>query len=141
MMTIRITVAAALAGMVLLACGATAQTVPPMFLSNCSSASTPAPAGDAAPSLLPPVAKPLCGPVCWQWEGGTTPTEQGSGSTCSAATSSLTSQLTQIAQAACLKVAFGECGLVETITTSCHLVSGAYQVQGYATYGCRDTTC
>src|SRR5579862_692763 len=51
---------------------------------------------------MPPPAQPLrCGPFCSSAFGGTTPTEQGAGSTCSNAVTALDNELIQIAAAAC----------------------------------------
>jgi hypothetical protein len=86
---------------------------------------------------------PTCGPYCATFEGGTTPTEQGSGSTCTNAQSSLTTQLRDIANSDCRnnQSGFNSCNLVITYTETCVLVGGAWQVKGYATYNCRETTC
>ncbi len=98
--------------------------------------STPA----VQPDLFTP--KPTqvrCGPYCDLGEGGTTPTEQGSGSSCTNAQASLTSQLTDIANSFCGTLS---CNRVLTVTIACHLASpGVYQENGYYTFGCRDTTC
>jgi hypothetical protein len=85
-----------------------------------------------------------CGWFCDTTIHGTTATISGSGSSCTNAQSSLTSQLQTIAFGQCRNV-WGDpndCNLVVHITTACTLVSpGTYQVQGYATYSCKDTSC
>ena len=84
-----------------------------------------------------------CGPYCDTFSGGTTATEQGAGSSCAAAQTSLTSQLQDLARADCrTQTGFGICNFVITYTQTCHQVNPTtYQVNGYATYNCRDTTC
>jgi|GEM_PF-3461288 len=85
-----------------------------------------------------------CGPICIAGLHFTTPTISGSGSSCTAAQSSLNSQLQSIASGHCVNdLAFlGTCNFVVHNTTSCTLIGGgAWQIQGYATYNCRDTNC
>jgi hypothetical protein len=97
----------------------------------------------SSPTTPLPPATPACGPYCDTTAGGTTPTEQGSGSSCSNAQSSLISQLQDIARADCLnQTGFGYCNFTEIITVACFQQSpGVWQTQGHATYNCRDTTC
>jgi hypothetical protein len=91
------------------------------------------------------IPKPVqkCGPICLSIHF-TTPTISGSGSSCTAAQSSLNSQLQNIASGHCVNdLAFlGYCNFVVHDTTSCTLIgSGAWQIQGNATYNCKDTNC
>lgn len=84
-----------------------------------------------------------CGLRCF---GGThtSPTISGSGSSCTNATNSLNSQLTDIASNDCVNVRLfdGTCNIVIHDTTACTLIgSGAYQIKGYATYSCSINTC
>lgn len=92
--------------------------------------------------LLPaPVLK--CGPICFSGVH-TTATISGSGSSCTAAQTSLNSQLANIATGYCVNTLgdLGTCTVVEHNTTACTLISaGTYQIQGYETYHCRDSTC
>ena len=84
-----------------------------------------------------------CGPVCFA-PVYTTATISGSGSSCTAAQTSLNSQLQSIAAGYCQNVQgdIGSCSLVVTNTTACTMISpGAYQIQGFAKHHCRDTNC
>ena len=85
-----------------------------------------------------------CGPFCDTSIHETTTTISGSGSDCTTAQSSLNSQLQTIAKGQCQNY-WGDlsyCQLVVHNTTACTLIApGTYQIQGYATYSCRDTTC
>ncbi|HSS51759.1 MAG TPA: hypothetical protein VLX28_22680 [Thermoanaerobaculia bacterium] len=86
---------------------------------------------------------PKCGPICLNIHF-TTPTISGSGSSCTAAQSSLNSQLQNIATGHCVNdLAFlGSCNFVVHDTTSCTLIGGGtWQIQGNATYNCKDTNC
>ncbi len=103
----------------------------------------------AQPEIFTPMSSqpsqggPLCGPVCFG-PTHTTATLSGSGSTCTGATSSLSSQLHSIAVAFCQNDAIGVCNNTVTvnITVACTLIApGTYKVQGYGTYRCFDTTC
>jgi hypothetical protein len=92
------------------------------------------------------VPKPVqqCGPICFTAFHFTTPTISGSGSSCTAAQTSLNSQLTSIARGDCVNNEgfLGSCNVVIHNTTTCTMIgSGAWQIQGYATYNCKDTTC
>ena len=79
-----------------------------------------------------------CGGYCDLGEGGTTPTATAIGTTCALATSSLTSQLKTYANSYCGTLS---CSNVVTTTVACHAISGGYSISGYATFGCRDSTC
>jgi len=85
-----------------------------------------------------------CGPFCDTSIQETTAVISGSGSDCTTAQSSLTSQLQTIARGQCQNF-WGDlsyCQLVVHNTTACTLIApGTYQIQGYATYSCKDTTC
>ncbi|MFL6259236.1 MAG: hypothetical protein ACJ76Y_05940 [Thermoanaerobaculia bacterium] len=85
-----------------------------------------------------------CGPFCDTSIHETTAVISGSGSDCTTAQSSLTSQLQTIARGQCQNF-WGDlnyCQLVVHTTTACTLIApGTWQIQGYATYSCRDTTC
>jgi hypothetical protein len=132
--------AAVLLGFALVA-GASAQTPP----------ATPDPALAAvfAEQSLPQtdmIPKPVlkCGPICLGALHFTTPTISGSGSSCTAAQSSLNSQLQNIASGHCVNdLGFlGSCNFVVHDTTSCTLIgTGTWQIQGNATYACKDTNC
>jgi hypothetical protein len=132
--------AAAFAGVALVA-SASAQAVPAM--------PDPALAAVFAEQSLPQadqMPKPVlkCGPICFSGLHLTTPTISGSGSSCTAAQSSLNSQLQNIARGHCVNdLGFlGSCNFVVHNTTSCTLIgSGTWQIQGYATYSCKDTNC
>jgi len=79
-----------------------------------------------------------CGPYCDMLGGGTTPTATAIGTSCAIAQSNLTAQLKSYANSYCGTLG---CNLVVTTTQACHAVSGGYSVSGYATFGCRDSTC
>lgn len=89
-----------------------------------------------ARSLAPLPTK--CGPVCDTSVLSTTPTATAIGTTCALATSSLVSQLMIYANSSCGTLS---CHFSVTTTVACHAVSGGFSVSGYATFGCRDTTC
>jgi hypothetical protein len=142
-MSVRVSVVSGLAVLCLvslLAPAASAQTAP-----------TPDPAlaavfaGESLPQadLMPkPVLK--CGPICIGSIHFTTATISGSGPDCTSAQNSLNSQLQSIARAHCVNDEgfLGSCNVVIHNTTSCTLIApGTYQIQGYATYNCKDTTC
>ena len=85
-----------------------------------------------------------CGPYCIGGLHFTTPTISGSGSNCTAAQNSLNAQLQNIASGHCVNdLGFlGSCNVVIHDTTSCTLIGGGtWQIQGYATYNCKDTNC
>ena len=125
----------------ILAASASAQALPP--------APDPALAAVFAEASLPQadlMPKPVlkCGPICIGSIHFTTPTISGSGSSCTSAQSSLNSQLQNIASGNCANnLGFiGSCNVVIHNTTTCTLIApGTYQIQGYATYNCRDTNC
>jgi hypothetical protein len=79
-----------------------------------------------------------CGPYCDTSFGGVTPTASAIGTTCALATSSLSTQLKSYANSYC---GTNSCAFVVTTTVACHAISGGFSVSGYATFGCRDTTC
>ena len=84
-----------------------------------------------------------CGPICFA-PVYTTATNSGSGSSCTAAQTSLNSQLQSLAKGYCQNVEgdIGSCNVVVTNTTACTMISpGAYQIQGYAKHQCKDTNC
>lgn len=78
-----------------------------------------------------------CGPYCDSPGGYTTPPATAIGTSCTIAQTNLTNQLKSYADSVCGKA----CQVVVHITTACHAVSGGYSVTGYATHGCRDSTC
>lgn len=92
---------------------------------------------------MPPPVKPLrCGSFCSSFYGGTTPTEQGAGSTCSNAVTALNNELIQIAAASCkAQNGTAKCNVAFAYTVGCTETGGAWNVTGYATYNCVDTTC
>ncbi len=84
-----------------------------------------------------------CGPICFA-PVYTTATISGSGSSCTAAQTSLNSQLLSLTKGYCQNVEgdISSCNVVVTNTTACTMISpGAYQIQGYAKHQCKDTTC
>ena len=89
-----------------------------------------------AKSLAPLPTK--CGPYCDTSFGGVTPTATAIGTTCALATSSLSTQLKSYANSYC---GTNSCAFVVTTTVACHAISGGFSISGYATFGCRDTTC
>jgi hypothetical protein len=124
-----------------LSSSASAQTVP--------AAPDPALAAVFAGAALPQadlMPKPTlkCGLKCFTNLMHTSPTISGSGSSCTNATNSLNSQLASIAANDCINVRLfdGVCDIVDHDTTACTLIgSGAYQIQGYATYACSINNC
>jgi hypothetical protein len=78
-----------------------------------------------------------CGPYCDSPGGYTTPSATAIGTSCAIAEANLTNQLKSYANSVC---GFA-CQVVVHITTTCHATSGGYSVTGYATHGCRDSTC
>ena len=85
---------------------------------------------------------PICFNVCDYAEGGpmrTTSTVTGTGSSCTAADASLTSQLQQLASSNCTET---YCVFTKVITQSCsQTATGQYQVRGYATHYCKHREC
>ncbi len=103
-----------------------------------------APAAATAPVLDPtaletvPPAQPMalvpstCEPM------GTTDTEWGMGSDCSAAASNLNVNLLTDGRSKCADLGYLPCGITNTvIVTACHLYQGSYRTDGYATFKCR----
>jgi hypothetical protein len=91
------------------------------------------------------IPKPIltCGPHCMPTQR-TTATVSGSGSNCTNAQNSLNSQLQSIAQDRCVNelLFLGSCSVVINNTTACTLIgAGTYQIQGYATFHCKETNC
>lgn len=80
----------------------------------------------------------LCGPYCDSPGGYVTPTATAIGSTCAIAQSNLTAQLQSYANSYC---GTRGCQLVVTITAACQATGSGYSISGYATHGCRDSTC
>lgn len=92
----------------------------------------------------PPAPQPLaCGWYCESIITYTTGTATGSGGSCTTAQSNLTSQLQSSANSTCLNnTGMTYCSLQVFTTSGCTEVSpGVFQVQGYATHRCRETTC
>jgi hypothetical protein len=127
--------------LILSALAASAQTVTaapdPSLAAVFAASSAPHSSG-----IRPPMLK--CGPFCDTSIQETSTTISGSGSDCTTAQASLTSQLQNIAKGQCQNF-WGDltyCQLVVHDTTTCTLIApGTYQIQGYATYSCKDTTC
>jgi hypothetical protein len=78
-----------------------------------------------------------CGPYCDSPGGYTTPTSTAIGTSCTVAQTNLTTQLRNYANSVC----GNSCQLVVTTTVACHASGTGYSVSGYATHGCRDSTC
>jgi hypothetical protein len=78
-----------------------------------------------------------CGPYCDSPGGYTTPTATAIGTSCTVAQTNLTTQLRNYANSVC----GNSCQLVVTTTVACHASGTGYSVSGYATHGCRDSTC
>ena len=144
-MSARVSVVSGLAVIVLMsllsaAASAQAAPAPDPGLAAVFAGQSPAP---NEPNGLMPKPALKCGPICLSIHFTTT-TISGSGSTCTNAQSSLNSQLQNIASGHCVNdLGFlGSCNFVVHDTTSCTLIAtGTYQIQGYATYNCRDTNC
>lgn len=77
-----------------------------------------------------------CGPYCDSPGSYSTPAATAIGSSCAIAQTNLTTQLKNYANSFC-----GSCQLVVTTTVACHASGTGFSVSGYATYGCRDSTC
>ncbi|HEY3569312.1 MAG TPA: hypothetical protein VGP73_15385 [Thermoanaerobaculia bacterium] len=83
-----------------------------------------------------------CGFICYTDIQETTAVISGSGSDCPTAQSNLNSQLQAIARGQCQDFGYsGACQIVDHDATACTFSAGIYQMQGYATYSCRDYTC
>ena len=78
-----------------------------------------------------------CGPYFDSPGGYVTPTATAIGSSCAVAQTNLTNQLKSYANSTC----GASCQLVVTTTVACHATGTGYSVSGYATHGCRDSTC
>jgi hypothetical protein len=124
-----------------LVASASAQAVP--------AAPDPALAAVFAEQTLPQVdmiPKPVlkCGPICFTSLHLTTATVSGAGPDCTTAQNSLNSQLQSLAKGHCVNdLGFlGSCSVVIHNTTTCTMIAaGTWQIQGYATYSCKDTSC
>lgn len=82
---------------------------------------------------------PKCGAYCDMTDGGTLPTIPAAGDTCATASADLSQQLHSFASSSCGNVA---CHVTIVTTVACHpLSTGGYEVSGYATFGCPDSTC
>jgi hypothetical protein len=79
-----------------------------------------------------------CGPYCDMSWGGTTPAATAIGASCAIAQTNLNTQLQSYANTFC---GTRGCNLVVTTTVACHATGSGYSVTGYATFGCRDSTC
>jgi hypothetical protein len=90
-------------------------------------------------TLYAPVASATCGLRCVLTDGGTTPTDSGIGSDCTAATNDLTSRLQAYARAYCPSGV--TCQSTVTITVACHASGTGYSVSGDETFGCQENTC
>jgi hypothetical protein len=91
-----------------------------------------------ASSLAAKVA-PKCGAYCDMAGGGTSPTAPAAGDTCATANTDLSQQLHAYASSYCGNLA---CHVTIVTTVACHpLSTGGYEVSGYATFGCPDSTC
>ena len=78
-----------------------------------------------------------CGPYCDSPGSYVTPTATAIGTSCAIAQTNLTNQLKSYANSTC----GASCQLVVTTTVACHASGSGYSVSGYATHGCRDSTC
>jgi hypothetical protein len=77
-----------------------------------------------------------CGAYCDSPGGYTTPTATAIGTSCTVAQTNLTTQLKSYANSTCQS-----CQLVTNTTVACHASGSGFAVSGYATFGCRDSTC
>jgi len=69
---------------------------------------------------------------------GTTATEWGMGSDCTAAAGNLNINLLIDGRNKCADLGYLPCGITNTvIVTACHLYQGSYRTDGYATFKCR----
>jgi hypothetical protein len=123
-----------------LAQGSPAQQLP-AFMSTPQQSLDVKPADPLAGLFIPAAAPKTCGPYCNTFAGGSTPSETGTGASCSDALADLTAQLTALAKADCMyQTGRGICNFVVG-TRPCGLVGSSYQIQGIANYNCRDTSC
>lgn len=90
-------------------------------------------------ALYAPVVSATCGRQCVLTDGGTTPTESGTGSDCTTATNVLKSRLLSDARAWCPSRV--SCQDAVTITVACHADGIGYSVSGTETFGCQEDTC
>lgn len=86
----------------------------------------------------PSVQAQSCGPYCDSPGSYQTPTATAIGTTCAIAQANLNSQLQSYANSFC---GTQGCQRVVTITVACHATGSGYSISGYATHGCRDSTC
>ncbi len=85
-----------------------------------------------------PISK-ACGAYCDSPGCYNTAIASAIGSTCAIAQTNLQTQLKGVANAFCGTLI---CQFVTTYTQACTLISpGTYQVKGFGTHGCRDSTC
>jgi hypothetical protein len=82
-------------------------------------------------------ANPTCGPFCNTSDGFTSPTSTGIGTSCTVAQSNLSTQLTSYADSVC----GASCRVHITTTVACHASGSGFSVSGFASFGCRDSTC
>ncbi len=98
----------------------------------------------ADPLGLTPAAEPRvggCQVFCQDSGALTTATTYATGSSCSVALTNLTTLLRSLADTTCGFTA-GACHLNVIQTVPCQQVSpGVYRIDGYATHGCRESTC
>jgi hypothetical protein len=95
------------------------------------------------PDLFQPAPVGKCGLTCFP-PTYTTATVTGTGTDCTSAQNSLNSQLQNLATSYCVNVDgdIGSCSVVIHNTTACNWVGPTtYQIQGFATHHCKDTTC
>lgn len=123
--------------------GASAQQLPGTAPAACSAS---APSEWTQGDLFAPKPKPMtCGVQCYANEGGTTSTQTSLGGpgTCPAIINDLTTRLTAEANAACKNLTgLNACSIVMHLQ-GCVAdgSSGFFIDSGYATYGCKDTSC
>jgi hypothetical protein len=94
--------------------------------------------------LFTPKPVPMCNSFCDTSFQFTTTTISGSGGTCTDAQTNLSSQLVSLADSGCFNHGYPghSCDLGVTTTVACTEISpGVFQVQGYATYNCKDNNC
>jgi hypothetical protein len=108
---------------------------------SCSTATAWFAASTPAPGFVPSPIALSC--IRCSNGGGTTPTDTGSGSSCTSAQSSLTTQLKGAASAGCASGGYlPPCSETLITTLACTLTSpGVYQTSGYYIYKCNDNFC
>jgi hypothetical protein len=96
------------------------------------------PVVDAAALETTPPTEPM-GWTTYSCEAlGTTDTEWGMGSDCTAALADLQFNLKVAGANECADLELLPCGITNTvIVTACHLYQGSYRTDGYATFKCR----